>query len=131
MCKKLIFLVSFVFVLSSAWTSQTKAADPAAALIGYWKLDGDTLDSSGLENHGTAVGNTIFEDGNFKQAMYFDGNGDYLVIDSVADDFTNDDLTLSAWLKTAGTGVWQWWFSCWLSFSQAPAGSRPIPMSWP
>ncbi|MHC4568543.1 MAG: LamG-like jellyroll fold domain-containing protein [Planctomycetota bacterium] len=111
MKKKLILLMSIVFVLGLVLTSQTKAADPAAALIGYWKLDGDTLDSSGLENHGTTQGNPIFEAGKFKEAMYFDGNGDYLRIDSVADDFTNDDLTLSAWIKTADTGSWQWWFS--------------------
>jgi hypothetical protein len=112
MKKKLILLISIVFVLGLVLTSQTNAADPAAALIGYWELDGDTLDSSGLENHGTAVGNPIFEAGKFKEAMYFDGAGDYLVIDSVADDFTNDDLTLSAWIKTDDTGTWQWWFSC-------------------
>ena len=84
MCKKLIFLVSLVFMLGSAWTSPAEAAEPALVgwwndpdLLGYWNLDGDTLDTSGLENHGTAQGNPIFEAGKFNEAMYFDGSGDY------------------------------------------------------
>ena len=105
-------LLCLALVLGAAWTASALAAGPEDTLIGYWPLDGDTLDESGLENHGTTEGNPIFEPGMYEEALYFDGNGDYLVIDSVADDFTNDDLTLSAWIKTADTGTWQWWFSC-------------------
>ena len=42
--------------------------------------------------------------------MTFDGSGDYLVIDPVADDITNNDITLTAWVKTADTGS-IYWFS--------------------
>ncbi|MHC4356527.1 MAG: LamG domain-containing protein, partial [Planctomycetota bacterium] len=80
-------------------------------LIGYWKLDGDALDSSGLANDGTPVGDTAYEAGKIGQAMTFDGSGDYLVIDPVADDITNNDITLAAWVKTADTGS-IYWFSC-------------------
>jgi hypothetical protein len=104
-------LFCLALVLGASWTGSALGADPKDALIGYWKLDGDTLDSSGRDNHGTAAGNPIFVQSKFEQAMYFDGNGDYLVIDSVADDFTNNDLTLSAWIKTEDKGTWQWWFS--------------------
>jgi hypothetical protein len=112
MTKKLSFVMSLAVLLGATLGGSALGADPAASLVGYWKLDGDTLDSSGLENHGTTEGDPVFEAGMFEQAMYFDGNGDYLVLDSVADDFTDDDLTLSAWIKTADTGTWQWWFSC-------------------
>ena len=40
MSKKLIYLVSFVFVLSLVLTSAVKAD-----LIGWWKFDDDFLDS--------------------------------------------------------------------------------------
>ncbi len=110
-CSKLS-LLCLALVLGTTWTVSALGANPKDALIGYWKLDGDTLDSSGLGNHGTAVGDPVFVQGLFEQAMYFDGAQDYLVIDSVADDFTDDDLTLSAWIKTEDTRTWQWWFSC-------------------
>ena len=110
-CNKRLFLC-LALVLGTTWAIPASSANPKDALIGYWKLDGDTLDSSGLGNHGTAMGSPVFEQGLFEQAMYFDGTQDYLVIDSVADDFTNNDLTLSAWIKTEDKGGWQWWFSC-------------------
>ncbi len=54
-CGGLIFLVSVVFVLGSAWTSPAEAADPD--LVGWWKFDegsGSTAaDSSNYSNHGT------------------------------------------------------------------------------
>ncbi len=119
MTHKLSFLLSLALVPGATWTVAALGADPEDALIGYWKLDGDTLDASGLGNHGTAVGNPVFVQGLFEQALYFDGNGDYLVIDSIADDFTNNDLTMSAWIKTEDKGTWQWWFSC----NTAPGGN--------
>ncbi|UCF14415.1 MAG: LamG domain-containing protein, partial [Phycisphaerales bacterium] len=82
-----------------------------ADLIGYWKLDGDALDYSGRGNDGIAMGDATYELGKIGQAMKFDGGGDYLVIDPVADDITNNDITLSAWVQTADTGS-IYWFSC-------------------
>ena len=55
MCKKLIYLVLFILVLSLALASGTKAADPN--LVGWWPLNegsGDTaIDLSGNGNDGT------------------------------------------------------------------------------
>jgi len=112
--QKLTLVIGMALMVGAACTGSALGADPADSLIGHWKLDGDTQDASGRENHGATAGDPVFEAGQssaFKQAMYFDGNGDYLVIDPVADDFTNDDLTLSAWIKTDDMGAWQWWFS--------------------
>jgi hypothetical protein len=106
MCKKLIHVCSFVLVLGLAFTSVAGAADKQH-LIGWWKLDGDTLDSSGLGNDGTIVGNPTFVAGKVgSDALYLDGD-DYVTMDGVADDVTDDDITLSGWVKTTDThGLW-------------------------
>jgi hypothetical protein len=108
MCKKLIFLSCFVLVLNGALTSQVDAALPG--LVGWWKFDGDLLDSSGLGNDGTAGGDPTFVVGKIGTgAVDLDGN-DYVVLDAVADDVTSNEITLSAWVKTSDSGAD--WFSC-------------------
>jgi len=82
-----------------------------AGLIGHWKFDGDTLDSSGLANLGTANGDPTYEAGKVGQAMSFDGFDDYVAIDSITASITNDDITLAGWVKTDGAGS-MYWFSC-------------------
>ncbi len=108
MYKKLIYLCSFVLVLGLALTSIVEAADPSH--IGWWKFDGDTLDYSGFGNDGTAFGNPTFVDGKFGSgALDFDGN-DYVRMDGLADDITDNDCTFSAWVKTTDSAGD--WFSC-------------------
>ncbi|MHC4487235.1 MAG: LamG-like jellyroll fold domain-containing protein [Planctomycetota bacterium] len=70
-------------------------------LIGHWKFDGDTQDSSGRGNHGTAgITPPVFVAGKIgSNAMEFRG-ADYVVIDGVVDDITSTDITLNAWIKT-------------------------------
>ena len=58
MSKKLIYLVSFVFVLGVVLTSAANAN-----LIGLWKFEGDFLDSSGMGNDGVPEGNPTFVPG--------------------------------------------------------------------
>ena len=78
-------------------------------LIGYWPYDGNTLDYSGLDNHGTAFGNPIFVAGKLgSQALHFNG-GDYVTMDGVANDFTDDDVTMAAWIKTTTTSEGDWY----------------------
>ncbi|MFB0553639.1 MAG: LamG domain-containing protein [Phycisphaerae bacterium] len=109
MSKKLIYLVSFVLVLSLL-TSVANAAEKSY-LIGWWKFDGDLLDSSGLGNHGNAEGNPTFVAGKIgSNALDLDGD-DFVIIDGVADDITSNEITLSAWLKTT-SGSDTDWFSC-------------------
>jgi len=77
-------------------------------LIGYWPYDGDTLDYSGLGNHGSIVGNPTFVAGKLGlAALQFDGN-DYVRMDGVSDDITNNDITMSAWVKTTDTTESDW-----------------------
>ena len=109
MSKKLIYLVSFVLMLSLVLTNIGNAAEKTH-LIGWWKYDGDTLDYSGLGNDGTAVGNPTFVRGTFRSyALDLDGD-DYVTMDGVADDITDNDITLSAWVKTTDNNAD--WFSC-------------------
>ncbi len=108
MCKKLIYLFYFVLVLSVAMTSVADAALPG--LIGWWKLDEMegkiAYDSSGLENHGTLgpEGNPKWVLGHFGGALELDGNDDYVAIDAIADDLTENQLSFTAWIKTTQTG---------------------------
>ncbi len=51
---KMIYLVSFVFVLGIVLTSAANAAGPD--LLGWWRLDGDASDSSGNNHDGTIFG---------------------------------------------------------------------------
>jgi hypothetical protein len=102
--KKSICFVSVVLVLSLVSTSAVKAE-----LIGWWRFNDDLLDSSGLGNDGVSGGNPMFVEGYAGSGLELDGD-DYVVIDSVADDFTDTDITLSAWVKTSDTNAD--WFSC-------------------
>ncbi len=77
MCKKLIFLVSLVFVLGSAWTSPAEAAIPD--LVGWWKFDESSgtiaADSSGHDIHGVLGNAPVWrEDGVYKDCLFFDGD---------------------------------------------------------
>jgi len=89
----------------------TPVEPSSAGLIGHWKFDGDTLDSSGLGNDGTANGDPTYAVGQVGQAISLDGIDDYVTIDGVTDDITNEDITLAGWVKTDDTGS-NYWFSC-------------------
>ena len=104
MCRNLLFAISFILVLSLVLTSEVKAD-----LIGWWRLDDGSgtiaSDSSSYGNDGTLQGNPQWIDGIFGGAIDLDGNGDYIAIDSIAEDLTDNNFTVSAWIKTtAGEG---------------------------
>ncbi len=107
MCRKMLFSVSFVLLLSMVLSS---AAD-AGALIGWWKLDDGTgtiaKDSSGLGNDGIfgTEGTPKWVAGIKSGAIELDGNDDYININAIADDMPkNNNFTVSAWVKTTMTG---------------------------
>jgi hypothetical protein len=76
-------------------------------LIGYWKFDeasGDiALDFSGHGNDGELGGTPVRVEGFLGGALDLTGD-DYVVIDSVVDDITTNDITLSAWIRTTQAG---------------------------
>lgn len=56
-------------------------------LVGWWRGDGNALDSSENNNNGTLYGDTTYGNGKYDQGFAFDGTGDYV---SIADiDLTN------------------------------------------
>ncbi|MHC4499483.1 MAG: LamG domain-containing protein, partial [Planctomycetota bacterium] len=75
-------------------------------LLGWWKFDegrGDiAVDWSGHENDGQLGGDPEWVDGIMGGAL--DLTADYVSIDAVANDVTNNTITLSAWIKTTQGG---------------------------
>ncbi len=73
-------------------------------LIARWTFDEGTgniaHDSSGRGNDGTLMGGFRWINGTMDGAADLTGDG-YVVIDSVDDDITSTNLTLSLWVKTA------------------------------
>jgi len=96
MCRKLIYFVSFIFVLSFVLTSGVRAE-----LVGWWRLDegsGTTvLDSSGSGNDGTFSGNPKWVAGKVGGALEFDG-GDFVNVPGVAN-INPESITLAAWVN--------------------------------
>ena len=95
MSKKLIFLISFVLVLSLVLTSGAWAD-----LVGWWRLDdgsGTTaVDSSGAGNDGTLTGNPKWTTGKVGGGLEFDG-GDFVTVPGTAD-IKPESLTLMTWV---------------------------------
>ena len=97
MSKKLVYLSSYVLVLCLVLTNIAECADPG--LVAWYRFDGDALDSSGNEIHGTEMGDPTYEAGVFGQAISLDGDGDY--VDCGLDpklDIT-EFLTFTYWIK--------------------------------
>jgi len=108
MYKKLICLISFVFMLSLA-------GNASADLVAHWKLDegsGNTVyDSSTSGNDGTFKGDPQWVAGYYGGALEFDGTDD--TIDCGNDDSLNitDEITLSAWINMAQRPDVDNWFT--------------------
>jgi hypothetical protein len=66
--------------------------------MGWWKLDGNTQDSSGNNRHGTIQGNAQFVPGFYGQALNFDGD-DYVNIDGYKGVLGTNPWSISAWLR--------------------------------
>jgi hypothetical protein len=83
-------------------------ADPN--LLCWWKFDevfGDTtLDYSGYDHYGTIHGATLKLAGQIGSALYFGGDGDY-VVDEDAEDYLNglSALTVGMWIKADKVGT--------------------------
>ncbi len=88
-----------------------------ADLVGEWKFDNNTNDSSGYENNGTMGDDPSYVAGMFGQALEFDGN-DYIDCgNNDVLDMNNKDMTMSLWVKLKGSGTrniagqvycWRW-----------------------
>ena len=108
MFKKLIYLVCFVLALGIVLTSAANADDPS--LVGWWKLDDDgtgkITDYSGNNHHGTIQGDPQFVPGVDGDALEFDGDGDFVIIEGfkgIFGDGTNTPpFSITAWIRKEG-----------------------------
>ena len=108
MSKKLVYLVSFVFVMSIVLTVTAEAVDNN--LVAWWKLDdegtGTVIDSSGNGHDGTLVGDAHFVPGLLDEALELDGENDYVVIDGyqgiVGDGTNTPAFSITAWVRKEG-----------------------------
>jgi len=101
MCRKLIYLISIVFVLGFA------AGIANAELVGYWKLDEGSgnvaYDLSDYTNDGTVNGGPEWVVGKIGAALEFDGSDDYIDCGNDTSLNINDKITIAAWVKTTST----------------------------
>ena len=119
MCRKLIYLISFVLVLGLA-------GNASADLVGHWKFDEGSgnvaYDTSGNGHDGILNGNPQWVEGQTRGALEFDGNGDYVEIEQIV----SIDFTLMAWIKTDTPGRANLGDAAWegsgLIWSDAPGG---------
>ncbi|MHC4702966.1 MAG: LamG-like jellyroll fold domain-containing protein, partial [Planctomycetota bacterium] len=92
MCKKLIFLISFIFVLTTA---------AQADLVGWWRFDetSGTIahDGSGNGYDGTLVGGPTWTAGRIGGALDFDGSDDLVELGAI--DVQGQGITLAGWIK--------------------------------
>ncbi|MHC4546889.1 MAG: LamG domain-containing protein [Planctomycetota bacterium] len=105
MYKKPILLICFVLVLGLVLTSTVQAVDPS--LAGWWKFDGDALDSSGNNRHGTLYGAPVFVLGVFDQALDTSqdpGNPEYVAITGYKGILGSNPFSITAWIKTTDGG---------------------------
>jgi hypothetical protein len=89
MFKKLIYLVSFIFVLSVA-------GNVLGDLVLHWPLDGDASDLSGNGYNGTVGGTANYVAGQIGLALDFDGSSTYIDLD---DRIVEGTWSLAMWLR--------------------------------
>jgi hypothetical protein len=105
MCKKLIYLFSFVLVLGLVLTSAAKAD-----LIGWWKLDETSgltaADSSAFGNDGTLpnMAGNEWTNGIVDGALEFDGTNDYVSVPNSSSLQLTSALTMAGWIKADSWG---------------------------
>jgi hypothetical protein len=118
MSKQLLCLISFVLVLGMTAVSPA-GLDDDPNLVGYWKFDGDTLDSSPNGRDGTLAGDAHLVDvGVWNGALAVDGSGDYVNIDgykginadrSDPNNTVQQAFSIACWMKTDRDGEMVTW----------------------
>ncbi len=88
----------------SSIISQLNEVGPASdSLVGWWPLNGDTLDYSGNGHHAEIRGNPSYTGSDVGEVMEFnEGDGDYLPIreNYYEEPESLPEITISAWVKT-------------------------------
>jgi len=100
MCRRLVYLVSVVLLLSVA-------TDVSADLVGHWRFDegsGTTAsDASGNGNHGTLQGDPQWVAGRIGGALEFNGVDSMIDIPYAPDMTPSEGATMAAWVYPTDT----------------------------
>lgn len=71
------------------------------AIVGYWRMNGNSNDASGNGNNGTATSITYSQaNGRLNQGAGFNGTSSKILKSSYSWDFSTNPFTISIWLKT-------------------------------
>jgi len=103
MCRKLIYLISFVLVLGLI-------SDASAGLVAHWKLDEDSgttaVDATGNGHDGELIGNPEWVTGYFGGGLKFAGTPDKVDVPYSAELNPENEFTVSVWanLDPDGSG---------------------------
>ena len=74
-------------------------------IVVYYPFDGSCDDVSGNGNNGNPEGSVQYVTGKFRQAVYFDGKGDKILVDDDASiEFGNEAFSVSFWVRTSVSG---------------------------
>jgi len=100
MCRKLIYLISFVLMLSMA-------GNASAELVAYWTFDegsGDiAYDSSGNGNNGTING-AKWDAGKYGNALLFNAQDNYVEVPTSDSLEITPNVTIAAWINWIDAG---------------------------
>jgi len=103
MCKRLIYLISFVLVLGLVPTSVAQDTDPS--LVGWWKFEeasGTLYDQSDNHNDSTSVQGVLYQQtGQTGYALGFDGIDDSIIVGT--NGRPTDTFSFGGWFKTSAT----------------------------
>ena len=93
------------YALNSTDIAKLIPSQLPSGLVAHYKLDGNTQDSSGHGTHATAIGAPAYTNGVSGQAVIMDAVNDVVNVPAgIAD---SADITISAWVRWNGGGIWQ------------------------
>jgi len=106
MCKKLVYLSSFILILSILLTDTTNANDPN--LVGWWRLNEGSgavaIDSSGNNLHGELVNDPVWVAGVQGTALQFSG-GNHVAVPGYEGILGTHSRTSAAWINVTKTSA--------------------------
>lgn len=90
-------LLAFISISTLACAAH---AQTCTGQVGHWRFDGDTLDSSGLANHGVFFGSTPnYVTGKSGQALELNGTSDFVRVENSPSLNPTGAMSLAAWVK--------------------------------
>ena len=127
------FYISVFISLLLACTLQTSVAQiPTNGLVGYYMLDGNPSDSSGIANDGIIIDGVSPTENRFGQnskACLFEGG--YIDVGNPTDFQITDAITITAWINPVTIDIWAGIITKWNSQNEGvylginPEGNRP------